>query len=165
MRTAAEALAEGRTLDSLEAQSAASKPSARREGAGGPDTAVTDRPPDLELYVPKCDVRQGGWCAYWVWRGTRVSNQHVARYCGVELAVEELEDANLIRLWGDEANVWEATELIQKLLARSQVCVCVCVSLSLSLSICLCVCLCVCLSVCLSLCLSLSLLLQNCASH
>ena len=33
----------------------------RREGAGAPST---DGPPAQELYVPKVDVRQGGWCDY-----------------------------------------------------------------------------------------------------
>ena len=65
----------------------------RREGAGAPST---DGPPDQELYVPKVDVRQGGWCAYWVWRGTRVSNQHVSRFCNVQVQVEELDEYNKV---------------------------------------------------------------------
>jgi hypothetical protein len=43
--------------------------------------------PTRVLYMPKVDVRTGGSCAHWIWRGTRVSEQHVAQYCNVEIEV------------------------------------------------------------------------------
>ena len=43
--------------------------------------------PARVLYMPKVDVRAGGSCAHWIWRGTRVSEQHVALYCNVEIEV------------------------------------------------------------------------------
>ena len=50
---------------------------------------VTGEPTRL-LYMPKVDVRPGGTCAHWLWRGTRVSEQHVAQYCNVEIEVPGL---------------------------------------------------------------------------
>uniref|UniRef100_A0A7S4P705 3'-5' exonuclease domain-containing protein n=1 Tax=Guillardia theta TaxID=55529 RepID=A0A7S4P705_GUITH len=82
--------------------------------------------PDMTLYIPKTDVRKPGAEAHWVWRGTRVSNRHIQTYCQVELEIEDYtaggssRTCSRIRLWGGEANVWEATQLIKKLLARSQ---------------------------------------------
>jgi hypothetical protein len=52
-----------------------------------PRPAAVRGEPARVLYMPKVDVRAGGACAHWLWRGTRISEQHVARYCGVELEV------------------------------------------------------------------------------
>ena len=70
--------------------------------------------PDKVMYIPKVDVRDGGDHAHWLWRGTRVSDKHIARYCGVKLELDDTEQgtATIASLWGPEENVKEAVELM-----------------------------------------------------
>ncbi len=93
-----------------------------------------DREPDKVLYIPKVDVREGGSHAHWLWRGTRISDKHIEEYCSVRLELEDLGSATRANLWGEEAAIREAVELIEYVR-------CVYVSLSLSLSLLLWVCL------------------------
>lgn len=75
-----------------------------------------ERDPDKVVYIPKVDVRDGGVHAHWLWRGTRVSDAHIARYCGVKLELEETDQgtATVASLWGPPKAVEEAVDLIKK---------------------------------------------------
>lgn len=72
--------------------------------------------PDKVVYLPKVDIRDGGTHAHWLWRGTRVSDAHIARYCGVKLTLDETESgtATVASLWGPPEAVEEAVELIRQ---------------------------------------------------
>lgn len=95
---------------------------AEKAQEGGEKTLARGEP-DMELYLPLVDVRQPGSCAHWLWRGSRVSDQHIARYCNVQLEVDENEwsSCTRVRLWGQPDNVKEAAEWVRKLLAKSQI--------------------------------------------
>ena len=84
--------------------------------ASGKAVAVEDREPDKVVYLPKVDIRDGGTHAHWLWRGTRVSDAHISRYCGVKLALDETESgtATVVSLWGPPEAVEEAVELISQ---------------------------------------------------
>jgi hypothetical protein len=84
--------------------------------ASGQVVAVEEKEPDKVVYLPKVDIRDGGTHAHWLWRGTRVSDAHISRYCGVKLALDETESgtATVVSLWGPPEAVEEAVELISQ---------------------------------------------------
>jgi hypothetical protein len=80
-----------------------------------------EKEPDKVLYIPKVDVREGGSHAHWLWRGTRISDKHIEEYCSVKLELEDLGSATVAKLWGEEAAIIEALELIEYVSSTFQI--------------------------------------------
>lgn len=115
------ALAQGRALARRKGKAGAWGDEGSEEGGEG--GLEERRPePDMVLYLPQVDIRPGGRCAYWVWRATRISDQHIQRYCDVELSVSTQSEGDVLvlSLWGRVENVQKAARLLRAVLARSQ---------------------------------------------
>mmetsp|Transcript_36362 Transcript_36362/g.92852 ORF Transcript_36362/g.92852 Transcript_36362/m.92852 type:complete len:189 (-) Transcript_36362:566-1132(-) len=72
--------------------------------------------------MPKVDVRDGGTHAHWLWRGSKVSDKHIGRYCAVKLELDDTESgmATVVKLWGGAEQIQEAKKFMSQLLSRSQ---------------------------------------------
>lgn len=86
---------------------------------GMPSHSYEDREPDKILYIPKVDLREGGSYAYWLWRGTMVSDKHIEQYCGVHLELDDTESATVAALWGDKRAISEAVAYMENVRSYS----------------------------------------------